>query len=85
MAMLGWAWQEAEVSASMRVGAASEIGTRGAGPSQLLRDASELQAQLRDLVKPSCQANILLLYRLIYIAQDLDALMRTLAEDGEYS
>lgn len=87
MAMLGWAWQEAEVSASMRVGAASEIGMRGAGPSpsQLLRDASELQAQLQDLVKPSCQANILLLYRLIYIAQDLDALMRTLAEDGEYS
>jgi hypothetical protein len=84
MAMLGWAWQEAEVSASMRVGAASEMGA-GPSPSQLLRDASELQAQLQDLVKPSCQANILLLYRLIYIAQDLDALMRTLAEDGEYS
>jgi hypothetical protein len=84
MAMLGWAWQEVEVGASMRVGAASEIGT-GTSRSQLLRDASELQAQLQDLAKPSCQANILLLYRLIYIAQDLDALMRTLAEDGEYS
>ena len=93
MAKLGWAWQEAaEVSvASMRIDTASP-SERDAGSSSqssssqlLLRDASELQAQLRDLVKPSCQANILLLYRLIYIAQDLDILMRTLAEDGEYT
>jgi len=89
MEMLGWKWQE-EVSSMdasiLQVDASHVLDKEQAGgPSSLLRDASELQAQLRDLVKPSCRANILLLYRLMYIAQDLDVLMRTLADDGEYT